>query len=96
MTVINRGATGAWYVFRGEDARTFLAALVVVATWPCAFKGKGVVSLRARLLGHDSGTFSLVFDNDGIPEGTMRELFHYSVRAAKEELARKHAANGSR
>jgi len=93
MTVINRGATGTWHVFHGEDAKTFLGGLVVVASWPCRFKGRGIVQLRARLMGHQTGTFSLVFNNDGIPEGTMREMFNHSVTQAKLEFMRKHAAN---
>lgn len=93
MTVINRGATGTWHVFHGDDASTFLRGLVVIGAWPCQFKDRGGVSLRAELFAHDSGTFSLVFGHDNIPEGTMRELFNNSVRDAKLEFMRKHAAN---
>jgi hypothetical protein len=92
VTVINRGATGTWHVFHGDDARRFLANIIVVASWPCRFKYRGTAQLRARLMGHDTGTFSLVFNNDNIPEGTMREMHITAVNGAKQELASKYAA----
>ena len=93
MTVINRGVSGEWYVFRGSDAQEFLANIIVVASWPCRLKRLGEVVTRARLFGHDTGTFSLVTDSDNIPEGFLKEYYHHFVREAKLEIARKHAAN---
>jgi len=93
VTVINRGATGEWYVFHGVDAQEFLGNIIVVASWPCRFKWHGTAQLRGRLFGHDTGTFSLVFNIDSVPEGTMRQMYHVAVRGAKEELASKYAAN---
>lgn len=93
MTVVNRGASGAWHIFHGEEARVFIAGLVMVADWPVEIYHQHMVRQRGQLFATEHGTFVLVIENANIPEFMLMRMFTEAVIRANEELRRKHAAN---
>jgi hypothetical protein len=93
MTVINRGRSGRWHIFRGNEAPDFLAGLTVTGQWPVKILLPGHGLMLARLFATAAGTFALCTNGDNVPVRIMQQAFHSATRQAREEFRRKHAAN---
>lgn len=80
MLVVNRGLSGVCYVFRGSEARAFLAGLDVVTSDPVTVLGPYGDRLKGQLMHTKALTLVLVFDYEGFSDDVAQFLLDHFQR----------------